>query len=157
MYADEQQAPQGRTYTLFPIAFHHAPTHTGVLPQIHSKLTSVCHLFATYTSSLSRTLLTCHPSLAGTPQAIAYLTTYHYPNPSKRPIPEDLKSYNPAKLDSLYDMLAKYEQNFEHHLKLLLDALDYYAATETVSLSRLCAVLGSAMGGSVWREERLGI
>ena len=45
-------------------------------------------------------------------------------------------------------MLGKYEGNFEHHLKLLLDALDYYAATETVALSRLCAVLGSAMGSS---------
>lgn len=43
-------------------------------------------------------------------------------------------------------MLGKYESNFEHHLRLLLDALDYYAATETVALSRLCAVLGSAMG-----------
>ena len=43
-------------------------------------------------------------------------------------------------------MLGKYEQNFEHHLRLLLDALDYYAATETVALGRLCAVLGSAMG-----------
>ena len=43
-------------------------------------------------------------------------------------------------------MLGKYEGNFEHHLKLLLDALDYYAATETVALSRLCAALGNAMG-----------
>ena len=44
-------------------------------------------------------------------------------------------------------MLGKYEHNFNHHLKLLLDALDYYAATETVALSRLCAVLGSATNG----------
>lgn len=49
-------------------------------------------------------------------------------------------------MDNLYDMLGKYESNFEHHLRLLLDALDYYAATETVALSRLCAILGSAMG-----------
>lgn len=41
-------------------------------------------------------------------------------------------------------MLAKYEYNFNHHLKLLLNALDYYAATETVALSRLCAHLSTA-------------
>ena len=44
-------------------------------------------------------------------------------------------------------MLGKYEYNFGHHLRLLLDALDYYAATETVALGRLCAVLGSAGEG----------
>lgn len=42
------------------------------------------------------------------------------------------------------DMLSKYEFNFNHHLRLLLDALDYYAATETVALSRLCAQLSMA-------------
>ena len=59
------------------------------------------------------------------------------------------------KLDDLYDMLGKYESNFEHHLRLLLDALDYYAATETVALGRLCAVLGSAMGGRDGDERGL--
>ena len=51
-------------------------------------------------------------------------------------------------------MLGKYEYNFSHHLKLLLDALDYYAATETVALSRLCAVLGSATNGGGGGERR---
>ena len=51
-------------------------------------------------------------------------------------------------------MLGKYEYNFNHHLKLLLDALDYYAATETVALSRLCAVLGSATNGGDGDERR---
>lgn len=50
-------------------------------------------------------------------------------------------------------MLGKYEYNFNHHLRLLLDALDYYAATETVALGRLCAVLGTA-GEGVGREGR---
>lgn len=40
--------------------------------------------------------------------------------------------------------MDKYEYNFNHHLRLLLDALDYYAATETVALSRLCAQLSTA-------------
>lgn len=67
----------------------------------------------------------------------------------KRPVPDDMKSYDAKKLD--YELLGKYESNFDHHLTLLLKALDYYAATETVALSRLCAVLGSAMGGG--RDE----
>ena len=40
--------------------------------------------------------------------------------------------------------LEKYEENFNRHIKILLDALDYYAATETVALSRLCAQLSMA-------------
>jgi len=73
----------------------------------------------------------------------------------KRPIPEDMKRHDPKKLDALYEMLGKYEGSFDHHLKILLDALDYYAATETVALSRLCAVLGSAMGGGRDEEKLL--
>jgi hypothetical protein len=43
--------------------------------------------------------------------------------------------------------MDKYEYNFNHHLRLLLDALDYYAATETVALGRLCAQLAAAGEG----------
>jgi len=42
------------------------------------------------------------------------------------------------------DLIEKYEENFNRHLTLLLEALDYYAATETVALSRLCAQLSMA-------------
>lgn len=42
------------------------------------------------------------------------------------------------------DTIQKYEDNFNRHLRILLDALDYYAATETVALSRLCAQLSTA-------------
>jgi len=64
-----------------------------------------------------------------------------------------MRSYDPKKLDNLTEMLGKYEYNFNHHLRLLLDALDYYAATETVALSRLCAVLGNATEGGGERKE----
>lgn len=49
--------------------------------------------------------------------------------------------------------MGKYEQNFNHHLRILLDALDYYAATETVALGRLCAQLSTAEKGG---RERVG-
>lgn len=100
-------------------------------------------MFATYTATLSRTLFTCTPSLAGTPHHLAHLTS----TSRHKTIPEEQKTYDPKKLDNLTEMLGKYEYNFNHHLRLLLDALDYYAATETVALSRLCAVLGSATEG----------
>jgi len=104
-------------------------------------------MFATYTSTLSRTLFTCDPNLAGTPSHLNHLTATITSRHNSKTIPDSQKSYDPKKLDNLTDMLGKYEYNFNHHLRLLLDALDYYAATETVALSRLCAVLGSATEG----------
>ena len=134
------------------------------LLKIHSRLLSTCTFFATYTTSLTRTLFTLSSSpsslgaapsstpLLNTPAHTAYLTSIYPPN---RPIPPEQYQAAPSgKLDDLYEMLGKYESNFEYHLKLLLDALDYYAATETVALGRLCAVLGSAMpGGNGGREQ----
>lgn len=124
------------------------------LLKIHSKLTSACTMFASYTSTLSRTLFACSPSLAGTPAHLTYLTKTSYRHKNAQSIPDEIKAYDPKKLENLTEMLGKYEYNFNHHLKLLLDALDYYAAAETVALSRLCAVLGSATdGGGDERRE----
>ena len=125
-----------------------------IVSQIHSKLTSACNMFATYTSTLSRTLFACSASLAGTPTHLTYLASTSYRHKNAQSIPDELKAYDPKKLENLTDMLGKYEYNFNHHLKLLLDALDYYAATETVALSRLCAVLGSATNGGGGDERR---
>ncbi|KAK3176796.1 hypothetical protein OEA41_008121 [Lepraria neglecta] len=123
------------------------------LLKIHSKLTSACQMFATYTSTLSRTLFTCSPSLAGKESHITHLTSTSHRHKTAAQIPDEMKIYDAKKLDNLTDMLGKYEYNFNHHLRLLLDALDYYAATETVALSRLCAVLGSATEGGGERKE----
>ncbi|KAL9610561.1 MAG: hypothetical protein Q9167_004742 [Letrouitia subvulpina] len=122
------------------------------LLRIHSKLTSVCTLFATYTSRLTRDLLPADASLAGTPQALALLSAY-YPNPKHRAMPENLKTYDAEKLKGMNDLMGKYEHNFNHHLRILLDALDYYAATETVALGRLCAQLSTA--GEKGGRERI--
>ena len=40
--------------------------------------------------------------------------------------------------------MDRYEEHFNKHMAILLDSLDYYAATETVALSKLCAVLSWA-------------
>lgn len=43
--------------------------------------------------------------------------------------------------------VAQYENSFEHHLKVLMGALNYYAATETTGLLSLCAQLEVAVTG----------
>lgn len=88
-------------------------------------------MFANFTSSLSRYLAAADPDLAekniGTNDKPAV--------------------YDPAKLDKLVDILQKYEDNFSRHLKILLDALNYLAATETVVFLGLCARLSTASVG----------
>ncbi|SLM33712.1 spindle pole body component [Lasallia pustulata] len=111
------------------------------LLRIHSKLTSVCQLFATYTTTLSRNLFSADADIAGSKAAEAYFLSH---STSKHPIPDALKAFDPSRLGKMEDTMQKYEDNFNRHLRILLDALDYYAATETVALSRLCAQLSTA-------------
>ena len=59
-------------------------------------------------------------------------------------MPDRLKTFDPDGLTRMVDLLEKYEENFNRHLTILLEALDYFAATETVALSRLCAQLSMA-------------
>jgi gamma-tubulin complex component 2 len=88
---------------------------------------STCTLFAEYTGSLSRSLASADPELVGG-------------GDSKTP-------YDPAKLDKLFSILQQYEDHFSRHLKILLDALNYLAATETVVFLSLCARLSMANEG----------
>lgn len=149
------------------------------LLRIHSKLTSVCTLFATYTPRLTRDLFPADASLVNTPAANKYLSLHHHnshhhhhpstnanptsssktqsstTNTTSRPLPSNLTTYDPAKLTTMEDLMGKYEHNFNHHLRILLDALDYYAATETVALGRLCAQLSTA--GEKGGRERIGV
>ncbi|EWC44104.1 hypothetical protein DRE_07161 [Drechslerella stenobrocha 248] len=100
--------------------------------QIHAKIMQTCTMFTSYTSHLSRALVLADPSLSasspgGTGSSLS---------------PDEI-----AKVDKLRDNLKKYEENFSRHLKILLDALNYYAATETVVLLGLCARLSTASDG----------
>ncbi|KAL8911522.1 MAG: hypothetical protein Q9171_003330 [Xanthocarpia ochracea] len=147
------------------------------LLRIHSKLTSVCTLFATYTPRLTRDLFPADSTLVNTPAANKYLALHHAHHHHHPPhtsstntsttakglpsstspantLPANLTTYDPAKLTTMEDLMAKYEHNFNHHLRILLDALDYYAATETVALGRLCAQLSTA--GEKGGRERIG-
>lgn len=116
-------------------------------------------MFASFTYSLSRYLVTGDPDLVAqinatfappqpsqtsktskTPAAAAPLL-----NATHRPTTQFV--YDPQRVDKMFDMLAKYEENFTRHLKILLDTLNYLAATETVVFLSLCARLTSAGEG----------
>ena len=53
-----------------------------------------------------------------------------------------------ARVNNLSEIIRKWEGNFSRHLQILLDALNHYAATETVVLLSLCARLCTANQGT---------
>ena len=87
-------------------------------------------MFTAHTAYFSKTMLSADPELAS------------------RDTSSSSTGYDPARIDKLTDILHKYEENFSRHLKILLDALNYYAATETVVLLGLCARLSTASEGT---------
>ncbi|KAK4678074.1 gamma tubulin complex Spc97/GCP2 subunit Alp4 [Podospora pseudoanserina] len=129
------------------------------LLRIHSKLTQTCTIFATYTNWLSRELEKTDPDLSG---------HHRPPNMSEEQwrVFQSVRSQKPTdasfmegqqqqqqqqgedKMASLFDLIRKWEDNFSKHLQILLDALNHYAATETVVLLSLCARLSTANAGS---------
>jgi len=90
--------------------------------QINSKVTGTCILFANYTASLTRYLDAASPA-------------------------SDPDNVDDERVKKLFNILMQYEQHFSRHLKILLDALNYLAATETVGFLGLCARLSMAAEG----------
>ncbi|KAJ4369645.1 gamma tubulin complex Spc97/GCP2 subunit Alp4 [Neocucurbitaria cava] len=138
------------------------------LLRINNKIMSTCSMFASFNYSLSKYLIT------GDPDLVAQLNaTYASPNPSattksstqppSRPgassshRPTTQFVYDPQRVDKMFDMLAKYEENFTRHLKILLDTLNYLAATETVVFLSLCARLTSAGEGLSGFQAPMGM
>ncbi|KAF2154739.1 hypothetical protein K461DRAFT_222918 [Myriangium duriaei CBS 260.36] len=101
------------------------------LLRINSKVMTTCTLFADYTASLSRNLAAADPDLAGARLDGQTATVVH----------------DATRLQKLQDNLRSFEDNFSRHLKILLDALNYLAATETVVFLGLCARLSMAHEG----------
>ncbi|PHH65358.1 hypothetical protein CDD81_2770 [Ophiocordyceps australis] len=62
---------------------------------------------------------------------------------------------DPASLGNLSEIIRKWEINFSRHLQILLDALNHYAATETVVLLSLCARLSTANQGTEYAGPRI--
>ncbi|KAF2800464.1 spindle pole body component 97 [Melanomma pulvis-pyrius CBS 109.77] len=124
------------------------------LLRINNKIMSTCTMFATFTQSLSRYLIVGDPDLVSQVNAAQAQTTgngnvkapsgashRHSKSTSQQYV------YDPSRVDKMFDMLVKYEENFARHLKILLDTLNYLAATETVVFLSLCARLSCAGEG----------
>jgi gamma-tubulin complex component 2 len=120
----------------------------GKLLRIHQKLMNGCTMFANYSGSLTRSLTAADVDLSlgagGAPGAAMAPP----PPPSSKTkggaaVAEQQPTieHDPTRLAKLEDTLKRYEDHFNRHLKILIDSLNYYAATETVVLLGLCARL----------------
>ncbi|OAL55206.1 hypothetical protein IQ07DRAFT_498600 [Pyrenochaeta sp. DS3sAY3a] len=151
------------------------------LLRINNKIMSTCNMFASFTYSLSRYLIT------GDPDLVAQVNASLAPPPATKPSKSSTQPsrpgtslsiassllpsrsgasaskqtaqvvYDPQRVDKMFDMLAKYEENFTRHLKILLDTLNYLAATETVVFLSLCARLTSAGEGLSGFQAPMGM
>ncbi|KAI6785116.1 Spindle pole body component-like protein [Emericellopsis cladophorae] len=135
-------------------------TNSNLL-RIHSKLMQTCTIFAAYTNWLTRELEKADPDLSAANKP-STMTTDQWnrfqatkaaaARASSSSVAEtSTASAGPAdeaRVDNLVDMIAKWEVNFSRHLQILLDALNHYAATETVALLSLCARLSTANQGT---------
>lgn len=113
-------------------------------------------MFAQYTVNLSRHLAAADPELSapanGADPAASQLSSRTAASTKDR-----APSHDPTKLAKLFDLLKKYEDNFSKHLKILLDTLNYLAATETVVFLSLCARLSTASVGSGVEADIMGV
>lgn len=120
-----------------------------------------CTIFATYTNWLSRELEKSDPDLTGTnkpPNMTDDQWKQFQAVKSQRPAGSHGESTTSnssnagkdeeARIVELFDVIKKWETNFSRHLQILLDALNHYAATETVVLLSLCARLSTANQGT---------
>lgn len=153
MHAHQQQAIESKLDDKF--CLH----HTNYC-QIHSKLMQTCTFFASYTGWLARELEKADPDMTGTdrPSSMnkqhwaryqAEKTQRHGDSAGSNAAPATLTDAARAeKLERMFEIIKKYEDNFSRHLQILLDALNHYAATETVVLLGLCARLSTANQGT---------
>lgn len=120
-----------------------------------------CTVFATYTNWLSRELEKSDPDLSGTTKPPLMTNDHwkHFQDMKSARQPSSSAAHNESTssaapggemkdLTELFDIMKKWESNFSRHLQILLDALNHYAATETVVLLSLCARLSTANQGT---------
>jgi gamma-tubulin complex component 2 len=106
--------------------------------QITDRILTTCSQYTQFTSSFARYIQASDPDLAGKATGS---TSQHRSSQSTG------SAYDPSKLDKLEEGLRMFEHNFSRHLKILLDTLNYLAATETVVFLSLCARLSAAGEG----------
>ncbi len=121
-----------------------------------------CTFFASYTGWLSRELERTDPDLSGAekPPHMNQQQWNRYQSEKSRrhgvnEVVAEISDKDRAKqLEKMFEIIKKYEVNFSRHLQILLDALNHYAATETVVLLGLCARLSTANQGTQYSGLR---
>ncbi|KAL2208857.1 hypothetical protein CC79DRAFT_1270032 [Sarocladium strictum] len=138
------------------------------LLRIHSKLMQTCTIFAAYTNWLTRELEKSDPDLSGTtrPPTMtpdqwrrfqATRTSNSGATSGRNADASSMSTSETAtetRVANLNEIIRKWEGNFSRHLQILLDALNHYAATETVVLLSLCARLSAANQGTEYAGLR---
>lgn len=127
-----------------------------------------CTIFAAYTNWLTRELEKSDPDLSGTtrPPTMtpdqwrrfqATRTSNSGATSGRNADASSMSASETAtetRVANLNEIIRKWEGNFGRHLQILLDALNHYAATETVVLLSLCARLSAANQGTEYAGLR---
>jgi gamma-tubulin complex component 2 len=101
------------------------------LLRLHTKLMTGCGMFASYVEHVTKSIYEADTSIQMKPAKPGAATP--------PPAPTD-----PARMKRIEESIRKYEEHFNRHLKILIDALNWFATTETVSLLSLCGRLTNA-------------
>lgn len=116
---------------------------------------ATCSMYAIYSGNLSRSVAATDPDLNEpsrlVPDPSAQSSTdpaAPNPNHAGGATSSNAVPYDPTRLARLSVNLKRYEDNFSRHLRILLDAMRYYAHTETSGLLDLCARLSLAGEGT---------
>lgn len=122
------------------------------LLRIHAKMVAGCTMFASYTSNLTRNLYSADadfgflhdvsdiPSKQKNKEKV--LASYRqFGLGRKEEMPPEIDE---SRITRIEETLVRHEEYFNRHLRVLIDTLNYYAATETVTLLGLCARLMDA-------------
>jgi gamma-tubulin complex component 2 len=119
-----------------------------------------CTIFAAYTNWLTRELEKSDPDLSGSNRPTTMTADQWKRFQATKASGRGSSATNAdtstvsatgdaeARIGNLFEIIRKWESNFSRHLQILLDALNHYAATETVVLLSLCARLSTANQGT---------
>lgn len=116
--------------------------------QLNSRILQTCTHYANYTASFARYISQSDPTLSAAQPNLGRSLAASTISRAGGGDGTDL-----SKLVKMEDLLTKFEDNFSRHLKILLDTLNYLAATETVVFLSLCARLSTGNGGG--EDERV--
>lgn len=106
------------------------------LLRLQMKLYTACRLFAEYMLQREKSIVLVDNAMLGEQER----------RKLKRPTNKSGEELTPDEIVKwLNASLKQYESSFDHHLKILIEALNYYAATETTVFLSLSSQLEVAL------------